>query len=90
MGDIYSIAQEVLLRLGPESEDSNLAMIFLKSISQDLEGEDSGITVKPKTKTKQLKNNKSFRKTRAAKWAASGQLLRRNWFLRQRGVFAIL
>jgi hypothetical protein len=84
MGSIYSNASEVLVWLGPSSENSSLALETLYKLSEgiDFKKEEYLIDYKPGSWAGQIDLNSEALESYAQNWVAIGDLLRREWFSR--------
>lgn len=84
MGNIYSRAYQVVVWLGPETEDSDLAMKTLQNIGQDVDYqfEKNIFEIKDGAEADFLRNNPRAIKKRCASWKAIKGILDRDWFKR--------
>jgi hypothetical protein len=84
MGSIYSNAKQVLLWLGPSSDNSSLALETLGKISEgiDFVKEENSIYYKHGGWAGQIRHNPEALKSYAQNWVAIRDLLRREWFSR--------
>lgn len=86
MASVYSKAQRVLVWLGPESENSPLAIKALKDIEHDIvitySRERMSMMIKPGSRTDQLERSNKASRAEVLSWVAIRDLLGREWFTR--------
>jgi hypothetical protein len=84
MGSIYSNAKQVLVWLGPSSDNSSLALETLYKLSEgiDFNKMEYRMDYKPGGWAVQIEYNSEPLKSYAQNWAAIQDLLRREWFSR--------
>jgi hypothetical protein len=84
MGLIFSSARQVVVWLGPESEDSALAVETLRRIGQDVDHDENIHTlyIKPGTETELLEDDAQALEAKETNWIAVKNLLQRDWFQR--------
>ncbi|KAF8860397.1 HET-domain-containing protein [Acephala macrosclerotiorum] len=84
MGSIYGRARQVIVWLGPESENSSLAISLLRTIGHDTdiaEG-DGAISVASGSQAEILRYNTDAMRLKVLSWIAIRDLLNREWFTR--------
>jgi hypothetical protein len=86
MGDIYRNARRVVVWIGEESEDSDLAVSTLKRIGEDLDfwkdGERFRWRPKPRGRLERLGANPQKIAEMSSSWIAVGNLFNQSWFTR--------
>ncbi|KAE9367255.1 HET-domain-containing protein [Stipitochalara longipes BDJ] len=87
MGDIYSKARRVIVWLGPEDENSSLAVETLEDIAKDVyfsEGNDrqSRVMEWKNSKTERLRRNAKAQREKVMNWVSVRELFQRAWFTR--------
>jgi len=83
MGSIYTCAQQVVVWIGPSSDDSGLAMTTLRAIGEGIYfNKDDQFIYRPNSLAQSLENDLEALKAKEPNWFAIKDLLRREWFSR--------
>jgi hypothetical protein len=86
MGNIYGVARQVIIWLGPEADDSSLALEILRNLGEELAWEPStpGVVRYPTTGSipQLLWDNPTARNSKHREFTAALKLLGRSWFFR--------